>query len=121
MISIAAGNETMTTQAHARSLSPDVIVSLPEPAIECASAAPTVMSTKKTAPSAALEAVAAAPAALAGITQGARDRSGESEQEQDCSAEENAGNQDPRTIVVVKGDELVGLSRAARLINGGLL
>jgi hypothetical protein len=42
-------------------LSPDVIVSLPDPAIEYASAALKVMSTKKTAASAALEAVAAAP------------------------------------------------------------
>jgi hypothetical protein len=61
MISIAAGNETMTTQAHARSLSPDVTALLPEPAIKYASAAPTVMSRKKTAASAALEPVAAAP------------------------------------------------------------
>ena len=61
MISIAAGNEDMTTKAHARSLSPDVIVSLPEPASEYARAALKVMSTKKTAASAALEAVAAAP------------------------------------------------------------
>jgi hypothetical protein len=64
MISIAAGNETMTTQAHARSLSPDVAALLPEPAIKYASAAPTVMSRKKTAASAALEPVTAAPSRL---------------------------------------------------------
>jgi hypothetical protein len=66
LISSAAGNETMTTKAHARSLSPDVTAVLPEPAIEYASAAPTVMSRKKTAPSAALAAVAAAPWPLLG-------------------------------------------------------
>src|SRR5207244_11110150 len=59
MINIAAGNDAITIKTHERSLSPDVIWVLPEPAIEYASAAFSVMSRKKTAPRAALEAVAA--------------------------------------------------------------
>jgi hypothetical protein len=61
MISIARGNELTTMQTHAKPFSPDVNVSFPEPAIEYARAALVVMSTKRTPPSAALEAVAAAP------------------------------------------------------------
>jgi hypothetical protein len=61
MTSIAAGNEAMTIKTHERSLSPDVSWLLPEPAIDYASAALSVMSTKKITASAALEAVAAAP------------------------------------------------------------
>src|SRR5438477_1932587 len=61
MISIARGNEVNTTQAHVKSFSPEMSVAFPDPAIEYASAAPTVMSTKNSPPTAALEAVAAEP------------------------------------------------------------
>src|SRR5712691_2633950 len=61
MISIARGNEVNTTPAHAKSFSPDASVPFPEPAIEYARAAPTLMSKKNRPPRAALDAVAAAP------------------------------------------------------------
>lgn len=65
MISIARGKELTTMHTHTRSFSPDVSVSFPEPAIEYARAAPTAMSAQSIPPSAALEAVAAAPNRLA--------------------------------------------------------
>src|SRR3954471_23432998 len=43
MISIAAGNETITAQTHEKSFRPDVSGSVPEPAIEYARAAPTMI------------------------------------------------------------------------------
>src|SRR5262249_37454219 len=58
---IAAGNEAITKPAQVRSFSPDVTPTSAEPAIECASAALTLTSTRMTAASAVLEAVAAAP------------------------------------------------------------
>ena len=61
MISMALGNELNTTQAHTKSFRPDVSGPFPEPAIEYARAAPTVMSKRNNPPSVALEAVAAAP------------------------------------------------------------
>ena len=61
MSSIARGNEVNTTQAQAKSFNPEVSAAFPEPAIEYARAAPTVMSTRNSPPSAALEAVAAEP------------------------------------------------------------
>ena len=61
MISIARGNEVNTTQAHAKSFSPAMSVLFPESAIEYARTAPTVMSRRNSPPSAALEAVTAAP------------------------------------------------------------
>jgi hypothetical protein len=43
MISIARGNEVNTPSAHAKSFSPDVRMLFPEPEIEYASAAPTLI------------------------------------------------------------------------------
>lgn len=65
MINIARGNELNTTEAHAKSFSPDVTAIFPELAIEYARAAPTVMSRRNNAPKTALEAVAASPSHLA--------------------------------------------------------
>ena len=108
MISIAAGNDATIVKIHERSLSPDVIWLLPEPAIEYASARFSVKSTNKTAPRAALEAVAAAPpTALPGITQHARERGCEPHQVQDVEREEGGGNQNPGAIAVIERDELV--------------
>jgi hypothetical protein len=50
MTDIAAENDTITDRAHARSLSPDVTSVLPDPAIENASAARTVMRANNVAP-----------------------------------------------------------------------
>ena len=61
MTNIAAGNDTITVRTHPRSENPDVTWGEPEPAIENASAARTVMRTNNTAAIAALEAIAAAP------------------------------------------------------------
>jgi hypothetical protein len=61
MINIARGNELNTTEAHAKSFSPDVTALFPELAIEYARAAPTVMSRRNNTPRTALEAVAAEP------------------------------------------------------------
>jgi hypothetical protein len=61
MMSIAAGNDATIMQTHERSFSPDVSVLFPEPAIEYARPAPTMMIRNRTAPSAALAAVAAEP------------------------------------------------------------
>jgi hypothetical protein len=55
-------------------LSPDVTPLLPEPAIENASAARTVMRANNMAPSAALEAVTAAPQPLSRTRYGRRRR-----------------------------------------------
>ena len=64
MISIARGNELSTTRTHAKSFSAAVSASFPEPAIEYARAAPIEISRRNSPPSAALEAVAAAPSRL---------------------------------------------------------
>src|SRR5216684_3208292 len=61
MISIARGNELSTTQAHAKSFRPDISVLFPEPVIEYARAALRATSRRNRTPTAALEAVAAAP------------------------------------------------------------
>src|SRR6185437_5675491 len=61
IISIARGNALITTPAQTRSFNPDVSAAFPSPTIEYASAAQTEMSTRKTAPTAALDAVAADP------------------------------------------------------------
>src|ERR1700737_4411048 len=61
MISIARGNEVNTPSAHAKSFSPDVRMLFPEPKIEYASEAPTLICRRSIAPNALLEAVAAAP------------------------------------------------------------
>src|SRR5882672_9141842 len=61
MISIARGKELSTTPAHARSFSPDASAPFPEAEIEYARAVFTAMSRRSSAPSAELEAVAAAP------------------------------------------------------------
>src|SRR5439155_6513442 len=61
MISIARGKELNTTRAHAKSFRPEVSVVFPEPAIEYARAALSAMSSRNRPPTAALEAVAAAP------------------------------------------------------------
>src|SRR5881296_2355828 len=56
-----AWDELITMPAHTRSFSPDVSAPFPAPAIEYARAAHTEMSTRRMLPSAALDAVAAAP------------------------------------------------------------
>src|SRR4029434_7376730 len=61
MISIARGNDIITTRAHVKSFSPDVSMGMPEPAVEYARAAPTAICRRNSAPNAALAAVAAAP------------------------------------------------------------
>src|SRR5260370_39102608 len=60
-ISIARGNEVNTPSAHAKSFSPDVRMLFPEPKIEYASEAPTLICRGSIPPNALLEAVAAAP------------------------------------------------------------
>src|SRR5262245_3020700 len=61
MITIAVGNALRTIRAQVRSLSPDVSMLFPEPAIEYASAAPIVTMTNQTPANAVLAAVAAFP------------------------------------------------------------
>src|SRR5262249_15917370 len=61
MINMARGNDVNTKQAQERSFSPEANAVFPEPAIEYARPAPPAMSGRNTAPTAALEAVAAAP------------------------------------------------------------
>ncbi len=61
MISIARGKEVITTRTHAKSFNPDVSVLFPELTIVYERAATVVTRSRKSAPSAALEAVAAAP------------------------------------------------------------
>src|SRR4029077_9432956 len=61
MVNMALGNELNTKAAHTKSFRPAVSTALPELAAEYVRAATTAMSRRKSAPSAALEAVAAAP------------------------------------------------------------
>jgi hypothetical protein len=61
MTNIAAGNDTITVRANARSASPDATWRWPRSAIENASPARTVIRKNKMPAIAALEAVAAAP------------------------------------------------------------
>src|SRR5262245_4967523 len=61
MISIARANELMTKPAHVKSLRPDVSTWFPEAVIEYASAAPIAVNSRNNVPTAALDAVAAAP------------------------------------------------------------
>src|SRR5258706_5057248 len=61
MISIARGNDVITTHAQVKSFRMERSAVCPVPAIEYASAALTEMRSRNSPPTAALEAVAAAP------------------------------------------------------------
>src|SRR5262249_54144648 len=61
MINMARGNELNTSNAQVRSFSPEASAEFPEPAIEYARPAPTAVYRSNSPPTAALEAVAAAP------------------------------------------------------------
>src|SRR5262245_43647763 len=61
MISMARGNEVSTKHDHEKSFNPGASTPAPELVIEVARAAPIATSKSRAAPSAALDAVAAAP------------------------------------------------------------
>jgi hypothetical protein len=70
------------------------------------------------APSAALEAVAAAPpAGHAGIAQHARERRSEPEQFQEGKAEDHGGDQNPSTVTVEEREKLSGRRAELRLVT----
>jgi Protein of unknown function (DUF1697) len=105
MTNIAAGNETITARTHPRADNADVTWCEPEPAIENASAARTVMRTNNTAASAALEAVAAAPQPPLPASRSTLE-SAAPNQSSSSKAEKDGGDENSSSVAVEERDQL---------------
>ena len=89
----------------------------PEPAIEYASAAPTVMSTRNSASKhRAGGGCRCTPTVLPGVRQGGPERRCEPHEVEDRHAGDHRGDQDPRAIALVERDQCVGRRADLRLI-----